>query len=77
MLQCALQVGDFRSGGIQDAGSNLEKLKTGKERSSVSTWGMGQVGVVSAQCTFPAAWRRVQVQVGICIGIRKTAANSA
>lgn len=40
-------------------------------------WGMGQVGVVLAQCTFPGAWKRVQAQVGIYIGIHKIAGNSA
>lgn len=35
------------------------KIKqTGKERSSVTTWEMGQGGVVTTQCTFPDAWRK-------------------
>lgn len=75
-LQCTLKVGGFQSGRIQDADLNVKK-QTGKEYSSASTWGMGQVGVVSAQCTFPGAWRRVQAQVGIYIGIHKIAGNSA
>lgn len=76
MLQCILQVGGFQSGRIQDTDLNFKK-QTGKEYSSASTWGMGQVGVVSAQCTFPDAWRRVQAQAGIYIGIHKIAGNSA
>lgn len=71
-----IEVGGFQSRCIQDAVLDFKK-QTGKECSSVSTWGMGQVGVVLAQCTFPCAWRRVQAQVGICIGIHRIAGNSA
>lgn len=76
MLKCTLQVGGFQSKEFKMQIQTLKK-QTGKEYSSASTWGMGQVGVVSAQCTFPGAWRRVQAQVGIYIGIHKIAGNSA
>lgn len=76
MLRCTLQVGGFQSRRIQDADLNFKK-QTGKEYSSASIWGMGQVGVVSAQCIFPDAWRSVQAQAGIYIGIHKIAGYSA